>query len=282
MDPSPWRKSKAKQRIIDELKKTDSIIHSIELEEVHARFAHQYPMRNFKQNYKRIIGHFTAKTGPFEENQQENQQNQDEEGQVENEVETWWTNRKISKGYSLLYSLLMEPNGTGIESMSVEIIWQSHAAFRCYELQEFQVYYKKMVKLVEKHKKVISQDEADFQHDMALIYDKTCKETTPVWHTHPAKTLLKMDVEDGKASAMKPLELRGTRKEYQEFSVVKFCKEVHHEKQRQRAKPFWQWFRNKEARQLHESQVKEMRKECVCFNDEYVNELVEELNRWAS
>ena len=278
--PSPWLKSKAKQRIIDELKKTDSIIHSIELKEVHARFAHQYPMRNFKKNYSRIIGHFTAKTGPFEENQQENQQNQDEEGQVENEVETWWTKGKISKGYSLLYSLLIEPNGTGIESMSVETIWQSHAAFRCYELQKFQVYYKKMVKLVKKHKKVISQDEADFQHDMALIYDKTCEETTLVWHIHPAKTLLKMDVENGKASAMKPRELRETREEYQEFSVVKFCKEVHHEKQRQRAKPFWQWFRNKEARELHESQVKEMRKEWVCFNDESVNELVEKLKRW--
>ena len=110
-----------------------------------------------------------------------------------------------------------------------------------------------MVKLVKKHKKVISQDEADFQHDMALIYDKTCKETTPVWHTHPAKTLLKMDVENGIASAMKPRELRGTRKEYQDFSVVKFCKEVHH-----------------------------MRKEWACFNDESVNELVEELKRWAS
>ena len=61
-------------------------------------------------------------------------------------------------------------------------------------------------------------------------------------------------------------------------SVEKFCKEVHHEKQRQRAKPFWQWFRNKDAREMHERKVSELRSEWICHNDKDVNDLAEALN----
>jgi len=61
--------------------------------------------------------------------------------------------------------------------------------------------------------------------------------------------------------------------------VTKFCKEVHHEKQRQRAKPFWQWFRNKEAREMHESQVNELRRTWIHDNDVEVNKLRQDMER---
>jgi hypothetical protein len=75
------------------------------------------------------------------------------------------------------------------------------------------------------------QDDADFQHDMMLVSIKNLPSNgKAVWHTHRARELLKMDVGDGLASSMKPAILRLTRTEYQDFSVEKFCKEVHHEK----------------------------------------------------
>jgi len=119
-----------------------------------------------------------AKTGPFEEAKQQEQQDAEEEQLT---VEIWYTPGKISTGYSLLYSILMEPEGTGIESMSVHAIWQSHTAFRCYDFESFQGYYTKMKALVKKHRKIVMQDEADFQHDMNLIPEKS----HDVWYRHP-------------------------------------------------------------------------------------------------
>jgi len=121
---SPWRDSKAKQRIINELKDENSAIHSMEFNEVHEKFAPQYQLKNFKPNFKRLVGNLEAKTGPFAEAKQ---QDAEEE---EHTVEKWWTQGSISKGYSLLYNLYMEPEGTGIENMPVRTLWQSHAAFR--------------------------------------------------------------------------------------------------------------------------------------------------------
>jgi hypothetical protein len=141
-----------------------------------------------------------AKTGPFEEAKQQEQQDAEEEQLT---VEIWYTPGKISTGYSLLYSILMEPEGTGIESMSVHAIWQSHTAFRCYDFESFQGYYTKMKALVKKHRKIVMQDESDFQHDMNLIPEKS----HDVWYRHPAKELLKKDVKKGLASSMDPQEL---------------------------------------------------------------------------
>jgi hypothetical protein len=110
--------------------------------------------------------------------------------------------RSISKGYSLLYNLYMEPEGNGIENIPVRTLWQSHAAFSDYN--------EKMIRLTKKHKKVVMQVEADIQHDMNLIPDKSML----VWYTHPAKELLKKDVQSGVASTMDPKDLRETRIEY--------------------------------------------------------------------
>jgi len=207
-----------------------------------------------------------AKTGPFGEGEQQ-------VSEEEPAVQKWYSQGNISTGYSLLYSILMEPEDTGIENMLVHEIWQSHAAFSCYDFESFQGYYKNMQALTKKHRKIVTQDEADFQHDMKLIPEKTGL----IWHKHPAKELLKEDVKRGVALSMKPQELRETRPEYKSFSKTKFCKEVHHEKQRQRAKPFWQWFRNKEAREMHESHVNELRRTWI--SDVEINQLSEVMER---
>lgn len=215
-----------------------------------------------------------AKTGPFAGLQQ----NEQEGIPQEPEVEKWWTPRKVSEGYSLLYSLYIEPEGTGIEEMPVQKLWQSHPAFRCYEFEKFEEYNKKMIKLTNKNRQQVKQDMEDFEHDMQLMPERSFTlNGEPFWHNHPAKELLNKDIENGLSSSLKPAALRNTRPEYKEFSGKKFCKEVHHQKQRRRAKPFWVWDRNKRGREMHDKQVCEIRKEWINSNDEDVNDLINTL-----
>jgi len=268
-EPSPWRNSKAKKRIIVELKDNTSCIHSMNIKSVHARFAPRYLLRLFKTNFNNLLRHKEASTGPFAAEKQ-----QDQDSDEESRVQPWYSKGNISTGYSLLYNILMEPDGTGIENMTVHALWQSHSAFRCYDFESFQGYHKKMVNLTKKHRKIVLQDEADFEHDMKLI---SAEESGLKWYEHPAKEFLKEDVANGIASTIQPHELRLTRQEYQQFDVKKFCKEVHHEKQKQRAKPFWQWFRNKEAREMHERQVMELRKSWI--HDNEVEKIRNEMER---
>ena len=72
-----------------------------------------------------------AKTGPFEEAKQQEQQDAEEEQLT---VEIWYTPGKISTGYSLLYSILMEPEGTGIVSMEEDHLQLGNLPIRCWAL----------------------------------------------------------------------------------------------------------------------------------------------------
>ena len=112
-EPSPWRGSKAKRHIIEKLKDDESPIHSMDPTEVHERFASRYRLNLFKANYKRLLGQLKEKTGPFDEGK-----TQDSE-EAQPTVQKWYSSGKLSTGYSLLYSILMEPAGTGIEEMSL-------------------------------------------------------------------------------------------------------------------------------------------------------------------
>ena len=64
-EPSPWRNSRAKQRIISSLKDSTSEIHFLELQQIHLKFAPRYLFKRFKSNYKRLLAQFEGKTGVF-------------------------------------------------------------------------------------------------------------------------------------------------------------------------------------------------------------------------
>ena len=53
---------------------------------------------------------------------------------------------------------------------------------------------------------------------------------------------------------MKPALLQATRKEYQEFGALTFRKNVHQEKEKQRAAPYWRHKRNIDAMLEHAKQ----------------------------
>ena len=74
---SPWRNSKSKGRIINELKDDTSNIHlligphtsdfsNVNFQQIKSQYAdNRYQLSNFKSNVKRIINHHINKTGPF-------------------------------------------------------------------------------------------------------------------------------------------------------------------------------------------------------------------------
>jgi hypothetical protein len=73
----------------------------------------------------------------------------------------------------------------------------------------------------------------------------------PHWNNHPAKELLKRDVENKLHEQMTMLELQQTREPYLEFPKQVFAKRVCAEIHKQRSAGFWVYGRNKTAMKNH-------------------------------
>ena len=91
--------------------------------------------------------------------------------------------------------------------MTIKEIWESSDLFKCYPLDDFTKYDKKMIKLTEKRREMIQQQHQDFEQDVANFPpSQMTNRGEPFWHRHAANTLLKEDVESGKANSMTPSE----------------------------------------------------------------------------
>lgn len=273
---SPWRNSKSKGRIINELKDDTSNIHlligphtsdfgNVNFQQIKSQYAdNRYQLSNFKSNVKRIINHHMNKTGPFKP-----------EG-----VEKWYTSvNNVSRGYLLLFSLYMDTHKYQIiKNMPEEDIWKSHSEFQLYEFEKFKTYNQNMATLTSKRKHLIDQEEESFKRDMSKLQERsnvTCR-GYPFWHTHPASILLKDHVTDemlGKVEKMKPHQLWNLTVEYQDFPLSIFRKHLYQERSKQLAAPYWQHKRNKNAQKKHEER-EEMLKE---WNNMQMNRKVDSL-----
>lgn len=93
-----------------------------------------------------------------------------------------------------------------------------------------------MVKLVQKRRETLQQQQIDFERDLANFppRERTNRDE-PFWNRHTARKLLKEDVESGRANLMKPGELRQTRPEYQDFKSSTFAKHVYQETSKQKS-----------------------------------------------
>lgn len=273
--PSPWKSSKAKLRIIDELKSEASDIHlfigtfttsdfsNVNINEMHKRYAGKYKKSRFRENVKRILRHYLMKTGPF----------------APETVEPWYTSVKnVSKAYSMLYMLYMDSNKSRvISSMPIEQLWESHPEFQNYDLEKFKTYNTNMKALTSKKKKQITLEEATFHRDMLKLPTKTqTSRGVPFWHTHPASAMLKDHVTNemaGDVNLMEPKYLWKLKEEYQAFPLAVFRKHIYQERTKQLAAPYWQHTRNEAAQKKYE-EVQELLKE---WNQVRVNKGVEDL-----
>jgi hypothetical protein len=144
--PTPWGKSSAKMRIIDELKDPTSDIHlylgqytekdftNVNFCRILEEFAgNKYKLNLFRDNMKRILVHLQKKSGPFDETKNA-------------KVDKWYTSvNNVSKAYSLLFALHMDEQAyRSLARMPAKEIWQSDPIFQQYEFEKFRDYLKNM------------------------------------------------------------------------------------------------------------------------------------------
>jgi len=278
--PTPWGSCKAKQTIIDELKDETSNIYlyvghytltnfgNVNFKLINKTYAgSKYKPSLFRENVKRLLKHLLNKTGPFKVE--------------EAAVEPWYTSvSKVSKAYSLLFLLYMDPSKTcAINNMSAEEVWESHPQFQLYELEKFRNYNKNMKKLTSKRRNMICEEEASYHRDMLKLPKET--QTTrgyPFWNDHLASELLSKDEMTGVAKELKPIKLWQLRKEYQDFPLVVFRKHIYQERNKQLAAPFWQHRRNKNAKKQFE-EAQEMMREW--HQDKFDRNMDEMMDDWG-
>ena len=263
--PSPWATGNTKRRIIDELQNETSDIHlyysnratdgkyEINYSTIRDKYASpNHNMNNFRQNIKRLIECLEKKTGPFKEGT----------SNAINKVEPWYTScTNTSLGYILLRDLYRY-EATRMNNMSAPQIWAAHPQFQLYPLDDFKKYNTNMKKLVSKKLQIVAVEEEFFKEDMKNDPEKqsTCR-NTPFWNKHAAKQLLSKDIRDGLVEGLKPKQLREKRPEYQEFPPEFFRKRIYEIKGKQRAGPYWQAKRNKNALKSHQIEAERLRKE---------------------
>lgn len=258
---APWKDSPAKQRIIQDLKDPTSDIHlqigehtednfaQVNFKCIHSSYAKRYKLSNFRENLKRILRHKLNNSGPFEVEQET--------------IEPWTSREKRSRAWHLLYGLWMaDETNDELNRMTAEEIWESNELFKQYPLQSFEKYNSDMAKTTAKQRKDIKEDEEAFkQHCINIPHNEMTDRGEPFWYNHPAKSLLKEDVDSGLAYDIKPAALRETRDEYKQFKLKTFRKHVYQEQERQRAAPYWRHKRNIAARQMIEKEREEMRRQ---------------------
>jgi hypothetical protein len=85
----------------------------VKFEQIRQHYAQRYDKSNFRENLKRLLAHFQNNSGDFS---------------AERMSEKWYTSpNNVSKGYSLLFSLYMDPtHSKRLKEMTTEQIWNSH------------------------------------------------------------------------------------------------------------------------------------------------------------
>ena len=262
--PTPWGdKCTDKKKIVAALKDSTNDIHlyigdyteksfkNVNFKQLHKVYASRYPFSRFRPNFISILKHKLNGTGPFRE---EN---------PETATEPWKTRSTRSKGWNLLYGILMDPvtNAEAL-TLSIDELWNSNQNFNCYPKADFQKYFKEMKAMTEKARAAIEVDEKLFEEDMKNFPpSKTTKNGEKFWYNHAARSFLSEDLQNEWAYDMKPAALRLTRKEYQEFTPLTFRKHVHQEKERQRAAPYWRHKRNIAAQKKISEERAEMKRQ---------------------
>jgi hypothetical protein len=243
---TPWSRSSARQRVIDDLANGSSTIHLIADEKIHQDYAPRYSAKNVQK----LLDHFRAKTGPFKNNSDE-------------EVEPWKSRKGKSKASSLLEKLLMNPEKYHINEKNVDEIYCSSTLFQKYPIEDFRKYYEEMEELTNRKKAIRDTEEAAYARHMIAFPRNVTDRGKLYFDTSPAKSFLEEDVRNNVTNEMTPAVLRETREEYKEFSPKRFGKFVQQIKKKQRCKSFWQQTRKKIALREREKEIESMAEDWV-------------------
>ena len=182
---------------------------------------------------------------------------------------------KTSLAKAYLQKQLMDDKSP-FHSMTPEQIHKSWDGFGDYPLSNFKSNMKNLMEAVSKRKKIVKEDERIFQLEQTR-FPRKARTTTGkhFWDKHPANELLHEDVENGTADLVKPIKLRDTRNEYQDFDTRVFCDHVQQEKRAQRENPYWIPKRNRDALAKHFEEVEALKSE---FDTRHLEEELEEVD----
>ena len=141
--------------------------------------------------------------------------------------ETW----RSSKAKEILRDAIIR--GLVNKSMTPEEVYESHDEYKKWPKRNFKTNFKNLCTKVSKDKARSCYDAAAYEHDRALLCElRGSNKTSSQWNLSDAKHLLRQDIEEGKHFNMRPRELYGTCKEYQDFDLKTFRKHIYQEKAR--------------------------------------------------
>ena len=145
-----------------------------------------------------------------------------------------------------LKKALLDPM-SHIHRMSVEEIRNSDDRYKQY--QNFNKYYKDLMERIKAEKIQVKQDNiavTRYITDNPRL-SQLNKRGYPHWDTHPAKSMLEIDIANKKNESMPLRQLWRTRDVYKEFPADIFAKRVYAEVSKQKAAAFWAHKRNKKG-----------------------------------
>ena len=147
-------------------------------------------------------------------------------------------------------------------NMDSDTFWKLELLFQQYPFEYFEVQLNKLKPVIKRDLDIVRTDEVALRHDRLIIPIKTTTEYgDPRWDRHPAKKLLKIDVDENKHKVMTPRELWKARKEYQDFTngfkdtrkgKKVFQKHIYQEVYSRNQSAYWQYFKEQKKKKTQE------------------------------
>lgn len=184
---------------------------------------------------------------------------------------TW----KKSKAKALLVKLLQNRESR-LHSMTPRQIYDSNDWFQEYPFDRFNENVTSLRKSIQDEFALVDRDIEIVREELRNFPQSLqgCR-GYPRWDKHPARSLLRKDIEDGKYELGKAKQFHRSRREYLDFPLPVFRDHIHQERRRQREKPMKVIQRNKKAQKQHDNEVEEQA--TLWLIDENMRKEVEEM-----
>jgi hypothetical protein len=236
--PTKWQYSDAKKLLERDILdgKTDGKTPK-QVHEMHAEYK-QYKSENFNPNFKRLKEKLTGL-----QNRAATQR-----GSTMPNSEKKPTKWQYSDAKKLLERDILDGKTDG---KTPEQVHEMHAEYKQYKSKNFNPNFKRLKEKLKGLQDRADEDEAAFLHDEALNLRANNK-PYPRWGGTVAEQLLKIDIDVGKQTTLKPRELQATRPEYSPYPPKVFRDHIQQELRARCERSYWlARHREKQAKKKH-------------------------------
>eukprot|EP00986_Skeletonema_menzelii_P017314 scaffold18880_cov68-Skeletonema_menzelii.AAC.2 len=181
---------------------------------------------------------------------------------------------KKSKAKALLNKLLHDRDSR-LHNMTTREIYETNDWFQEYPFDRFNENVTSLRKTIQENFTIVDRDIEIVREELRNFPQSSeGSRGYPRWDKHPARSLLRRDIQDGKYVLGQAKKFQKTRQEYGAFPLAVFRDHIHQERRRQREKPMKVIQRNKKAQKLHQKEVEE-REELWIADEKYRKEMEE-------